>query len=188
MWIKNNNELYHYGVKGMKWGVRKSDKYKAKARLARESADEWDEMAGYAEAKGKIKRATKFRSYAEQDRRNADSYDKRALGEIQKVANTKAAVRSYQKHYDQAILRSDKADEKVREAKSAYKALGKTRLSRIINAARNKTPEAKVYHKLMDEAIRESDLADEKWSSVNQEYKNTGRTYVSRILNNARYG
>lgn len=38
------NELYHYGVKGMKWGERKAQKYERKTVSSRESAAEWKEI------------------------------------------------------------------------------------------------------------------------------------------------
>lgn len=51
--MSQNNELYHYGVLGMKWGVHKAKKNADKAKTARTSAREWDEIAKNAQAKGK---------------------------------------------------------------------------------------------------------------------------------------
>lgn len=79
-------ELYHYGVKGMKWGVRRAAKYADKARNARESAKEWKEIGDYKSSKlraaGKNKKAdrveAKYKEYARQDRADAAKYDEKA--------------------------------------------------------------------------------------------------------------
>lgn len=95
--VRGETELSHHGIKGMKWGrrrfqnadgsltpagrqryadnpqeSRKTQKLKSKQSNARESAKEWDEMADYAESRGKTKRAEKFRKNADADRRDAD--------------------------------------------------------------------------------------------------------------------
>ena len=81
-----NAELYHYGVKGMKWGHRKALKYEAKARTARESASEWKEIGKHKAdkllAKGKTAKANKVKMKydlkARQDNADAKSYERRA--------------------------------------------------------------------------------------------------------------
>ena len=40
--MTNNYELYHYGVKGMKWGVRRANRYESKARKYRSYAEKYD--------------------------------------------------------------------------------------------------------------------------------------------------
>lgn len=72
------NELYHYGVPGMRWGHRRAAKFEGKATRARESAKEWDEMAKYQDEKGKSKKAAKYRQNAEKDRADAENYRIRA--------------------------------------------------------------------------------------------------------------
>lgn len=84
--MENNYELCHYGVKGMKWGVRRAAKYADKARNARESAKEWKEIGAYKadklRAAGKNKKAdrvtAKYNKYAAKDRADARAYDEKA--------------------------------------------------------------------------------------------------------------
>ena len=72
------DELYHYGVLGMKWGQHRVRKNQEKAKRSRESAKEWDEMARYAEQRGKTNKAEKYKRYASEDRADSTKYANKA--------------------------------------------------------------------------------------------------------------
>lgn len=90
-------ELRHYGVKGMKWGKRKAVRYAAKARTARESAQEWDEMARYAEQRGNVKKAAKYRANAAQDRVDAKEYERKATPKKKASTGKKSVKKALKK-------------------------------------------------------------------------------------------
>ena len=106
-------EFRHYGVKGMKWGRRKArPDYAGQARLARESSREWDEMARYAEQKGKAKRAAKYRQRAASDLAEAREYERQAgpkkstSSPKQKAAAGKKSVKKTMQKVGQRTIKS----------------------------------------------------------------------------------
>ena len=114
----SNQSLAHYGVKGMKWGRRKAirqaqrtratrAKYAAKAQTSRESAREWDEMARYADQRGKTKKAAKYRANAASDRADARKYEQQ-IG-AKKSTGKKTVKKAMQKVGSSTIRGSAKA-------------------------------------------------------------------------------
>lgn len=146
------NELYHHGVKGMKWGVRR-----------------------YQNADGSL--TSKGRS----------RYGNGASSSNRKAEITKN-VSEYRKKIRQHDRIQDVADNKWSKVSEEYKALGKNRVTRIFNAARNKSDAAKKYNRDWEDWNRTQELADSKWNDeVRAAYEKTGRNAVARILNNINY-
>ena len=182
-----NNELMHYGVKGMKWGVRRASKYINKARIARDSAKEWDEMARYAQSRGNAKKAAKYSRYAAKDRQDANAYDREVKKANAETAKTKAAIKSYRSKYNAAEIASNMADKKWNEVSEKHKALGKTRVSRMFKAAFSKSDAAKAYRKSYDDWERLENTAEKKWTTARDAYKKTGKNRIMQITNNINY-
>lgn len=67
--------LVHYGVLGMKWGQRRARRYANKAKNAKASAKEWDQIASYQSKKGaSSKKIDSYKKYATSDRSKAEKY------------------------------------------------------------------------------------------------------------------
>ena len=76
--MQRNDELMHYGVLGMKWGQRRARKNYEKAKRAKESAKEWDQISRHKKSKGNVKGSDRATRNAAQDRADAKKYEAKA--------------------------------------------------------------------------------------------------------------
>lgn len=195
------NELYHHGVKGMKWGKRKaqSEYHQSLSRAKSTYKSNKKKIdAGYTKAAemfdkktngGRVRNKTAEQAFDKAaDKWAADRKSAKADYKNTKASIKKQAVKSYEKQFNKAEKASNVADKKWNQVNEQYHNLGKTKVTRMINAARNKTDAAKSYNREYDKASNMSDSADKLWSDAKKLYEQTGRNRVERIFNNVKYG
>lgn len=132
----NNEELFHYGVKGMKWGVRRARK--ASSSSSKSSARKKEINRNIKDYRKSWDEAEKASNAADKKRQDVSSQYK-ALGKnrLQRfMAVSKGnsdAVKKYKKDFNEATRLEDIADKKWNEVSEKYKLTGKNRVSRILN-------------------------------------------------------
>ncbi len=207
-----DNSLMHYGVPGMKWGRRKavptsgpgvkrhgsqlSSNIQAAKKRYRNTTDkafsdyeksinniEKNYKRGQMLSKKDQAREARTEAKYQQAAKNAKSQYKNAV----KNAKT-SAVKNYEKEFDKAEKSQNAADKKWSEVQAKYKSLGKTRLTRTLNAARNKSDLAKEYNKQYNDWEKAQNAADKAWKDAKTAYTQTGRNRVEMIFNNIKYG
>lgn len=143
-WNDGTMELYHHGVKGMKWGVRK-------ARPQGDTTGTVRRKQKKAEINKNIKDYRKKYDSASAQSDHADALWKdakakyNALGRnrvervLATIQNKSAAAKEYNTAFNKASSASDRADAAWAKTKEAYAKTGKNAVSRVINNIRYDT-------------------------------------------------
>lgn len=82
MWTYNQtprpDELYHYGVPGMKWGHRRARRFYDKSTLSRNVANDYKRISKEYDSEGKTRKAKKAAKRAAAYERNAADFEYKA--------------------------------------------------------------------------------------------------------------
>lgn len=139
----NNNELYHYGIPGMRWGHRKSQpntaasrRYQSSKLAYKQSKKEYNKAFNKATNYSSRRPISQFvgkKAKAESDKRWADAYDKAA-----KLNKDKADYKRAKKDYKQGIKRvgSQIGKDLSSSAKNKYNNMNAKSQKKLKKAAR----------------------------------------------------
>jgi hypothetical protein len=207
-----SNYLAHHGILGMKWGKKNGPPYPlgASDHSAVEKKAGWRKSLGGGRNEDRYasKRKSRLERAADAAQRDADDLRKAGYKEeadgVQKVADrnrekAKAAqqkridtaknVKDYEKKFNAWTEAQDKNDEAWESVKEKRKAIGKTPLTRTLNAIfKADDPKVKEYAKAYDEWSDKQDILDAQWNDVKEAYSKTGKVWLSRVANNIKYG
>lgn len=207
--IVRQDELNHYGVRGMKWGVRKDPGYSSartqykQARRAYSKA--YNRAYGFSSAHPVTQWVKKSKNYNKSNELWRDAHAKAKAVQDAKskmkmakkivkdniIKDRKNKVSSYSKAYDKASSLSDKADAKSRQASQTYKELGKTplgRINQVIKAQKGGgSTKAKQYLKQYDSWEKSQNKADAAWSETRKKRSEIGKNWITQTVRTAKY-
>lgn len=146
MWQWNDGtcELYHYGVKGMKWGVRKARPQGDTTGMVRHKQKKAEINKNIKDYRKKYDSASAQSDHADALWKDAKAkYNALGRNRVERVLatiqNKSAAAKEYNTAFNKASSASDRADAAWAKTKEAYAKTGKNAVSRVINNIRYDT-------------------------------------------------
>lgn len=163
-YIIKNNDLYHYGIPGMRWGHRK-----------RTPLETSNTRSKYDNAKSKLHEARI-------NKRSANAAYSKTFDDSRKLMNQ---FGSRKKQYNKALAKtandSNKADSKYKKAKNDYKKAKKERNTQINNTYKDITKKSSISEKIIfSDGTRQkaAKYVVDNNMSIDQAYKRTKKQAV----------
>lgn len=181
-WLENPDELYHYGVIGMKWGVHKVHR----ARRAVDKADRKETQARLALESGPADKETASRNMANATKRLNAAFDR--YNGAQKSLYLKSSRKlqklnaKYEKKQTKADRKFDKAERKAnsflssqRSANRAFKKASKAQFKANKVAAKGKK-----WYERMTKAYKKADI------NMSKQEQEIGKELIRQVRANSR--